>query len=790
MIFRLFTVFTIVCLAEIQQVNADLIRRIEVEGNNRVKTDAIIDFSGLKTGQNTDKYKLNNALKQIYRSGNFADVLVNQSNGIVNIKVLETPVVGDIFFTGSSKFDSDEVKKSLSTKSRQVYSKSRIKLDVEKMQETFKKMGFFNINITPKAVFLDDNSVDIIFNVDEGKLSYVDDVLFTGNKHFSSRKLKDILTLKQRSIFTIMPMNGGFMDENLENDTKQIEAFYQNNGYAKAKVIKSVANFDKQSHNFTIHHTIEEGDIYKFGKSNVISELSKLNNNQNLQKLITTKENKQFSLKEIMTTLAKITMYLKSKGYENIKPIYELIVDEENKKAHIFYHLNLTQKVYIDKITISGNNKTKANVILRELMIHEGDLYDKDKIELSRDRLYMLGYFKNVEIKENPIPNSDLINLEIVVDEQFFGRINFSIGYSGYYGIVGDISLSINNFLGRGYGVNIGFNRSGYMESYSIGFYDPYMFSDKYNIGFGANANFSRFGDIGGGTKYLSNLLYKGYSYSGSISISFELLNRLTLTTNIGFSKYIYKLLGAYGYQLYQQLMGTRNAQTLGFTLTYNQLNRARFANRGYMLQYNVNFGGLGITGGQQFMQHVITATLNVPIFGDDLYIHTEATAGLLHNFRKNHIIGMENLFTLGGYSRMRGFDFYGIGPRIQKTSSIGGKDMLYYATEGNKFYYLTAELRTPLFIPKEYGIYFFGFVDAGSVWGFSGVKNTATYTINGITYSENVIDSSKIRVSAGAGVIWQSPMFGEIGFYYAKPLVKQPYDTTLEFGITMGRSF
>ena len=288
----------------------------------------------------------------------------------------------------------------------------------------------------------------------------------------------------------------------------------------------------------------------------------------------------------------------------------------------------------------------------------------------------------------------------------------------------------------------------------------------------------------------MSNLLYKGYSYYTGANISLELATRLTLTAGISFSKYIYKLLGAYSFQLYQQLMGTRNAQSLSLSLTYNQMNRVRFATKGYMLQYNVNMAGIGITGGQQFIQNNIQAIGNIPIIGDDLYLHTEISGGYLYNMKKNEIIGMENLFTLGGYSRMRGFDFYGIGPRIQRILPSGATSTLYYATEGNKYYYLSAELRSPLLIPKEYGIYFSVFVDAGSVWGFSGITNQKSYTINGVNIKEIVQDTSNIRVSAGAGITWQSLMFGEIGFYYAKPIIKEKYDTTLEFGIKMGANF
>ncbi len=772
------------------KINAKVINNIEIIGNNRISSKTIIDYSGLMIGKNVNKYTLNNALKQIYRSGNFADVSIEDSKNKLIIKVLETPIIGDIFFVGSSKFSSDEAKKSLSTKSRQVYSKSRIKLDVEKLLVTFKKIGFLNVKIIPKAVFLDDNSVDIIFNIEEGEASHVSDIIFTGNKFFPSKKLNDSIISKKINSINVSPKSI-FIDDNLENDIKIIESMYKNKGFAKASVKTTIANFDKQKYNFTINYIIHEGKMYNFGKSEIITKIKTFENDKKLRKLITTKQGKKFSLRKINQTIAKITTYLKTKGFSNITPTYKLKFNDEKKIANIEYNLNISKKTYINKIRISGNNKTKNNVILREMMIHEGDVYDKDKIDLSHDRVYMLGYFKNVEIKEDIIQDSDLVDLEIVVDEQFFGRINFSVGYSGYYGIVGNIALSINNFLGRGYSVNMSIDRSGFMESYNIGFYNPYMFGDKYNIGFGSNTVFSRFGDLGGGTSYISYLPYKGYSFSQSFNVSFEIINRLILTATASTSKFVYKMLGSFGYDLYQQLLGSRNAQTIGLSLMYNQMNRIRFATRGYTLQYNVNLSGMGgLLPGQQFIQNNINATGNIPIFNDDLYLHIEASGGILNNMRKNTTIGMENLFSLGGYTRMRGFDFYGIGPRISKKGSDGTSNSMYYATEGSKFYYISAELRTPLFIPKDYGIYFSAFVDAGSVWGFAGGKQKSSYKSGNVDYEEVIQDSSKMRLSAGVAITWQSTMFGEIGFYYARPLIKQPYDTELQFGIKMGTSF
>ncbi len=776
------------------EANAGIIANLEVSGNKRIDKDFIIATSGLKTKENIDKSKINDAIKRLYSTGNFSDISINEDGKQLNINVVETPLIGGVFFTGSSKFDSDDVKKSMSTKPRQVYSKSRIKLDLDRFYATLQKMGYLDAHIEAKVVFLkDENAVDVIFDITEGHLSKITEITFNGNENFSARRLKEQILSQEISVIQIDHSSASFEDGKTSADKQMIVNFYQNRGYAKANVKNVITSFDKKNYGFKVYFDIEEGDKYKFGTSTISTPMEKFQNDEKLKKLILTKENKTFDKRKIDETIANIAEYLSSQGYSNIRPTYGIDYDEEEKKANIDYTLNIGQKAYIDRIIISGNNKTKNNIILREMEIHEGDLYDKSKIELSKDRLLMLGYFKNVQILEQPIPYSDLVQLEVVVEENFFGRLNFSIGYSGYYGIIGSASVTIHNFLGRGFTVGAGIERSGYMESYSVNFSDPYFFSN-HNIGFSASAHYSRFGDLGGGTQYTSMMLYKGQNFGFTTGISFELAHRLTLSTTISASRYEYHQMSESGYKLYEQLMGSRTSYILGLGLTYNKMNRPRYPTSGYMLQYQVDFGGFGIPNSQQFIRNIVNVAGNLQIFGEDLILHGEGSAGIVHSLKNGQVIGMENLFSLGGYSRMRGFNFYGIGPRIRKTYIFQRvySDM-YYATEGNKFYYVSAELRTPLFIPKDYGIFFSAFVDAGSVWGFSGHTTQAIdIPNNNIFYAnrETIKDSSNIRMSAGLAITWRNPIIGQIGFYYAKPILKQDFDTTLEFGITMGTQF
>ena len=775
-----------------KQLYAKNISSIKVYGNKRFNEKTIIGFSGLKINQKFDKHILNNTLKRIYETENFSDVsVVSTKKNNIEIIVSEAPIIGDIFFTGDSKhFDEKEVKKMLLTKSRHIYTKSRIKFDTERLQMTLKKSGFLNASVTSKVVFLDDGSVDVIFNIDEGTISVVNNIIIRGNKYFKTKKIKDVIKSKKIHLVTITQNSSGFIENNIGEDIENIENFYKNNGFAKAKVIKSQAKLDKKKYNIILFYSIDEGKRYTFGNSKIVTSISKFENDNEIKKIIKIKKGKKFVLNKIDLTVDKIKRYLRLKGYDNVTPTYKLIYDESGNSVDIEYYLNVSKKTYINKIRILGNYKTKNNVILRELMIHEGDVYSNDKIKLSQNRLYMLGYFKNVEVKEVLIPNSDLIDLEVIVEEQFFGRINFSVGYSSYFGLIGSVSLSINNFLGRGFGLNVGFERSGFMENYLIGFFNPYMFSDKRNIGFGANVSFSRFGNIGGSGRYIQYFPYKGWNSSVNFNISFELLNRLIFTTTFGTSYYDYKVTESLGYKLYNQFLRTKTTNTIGFSISYNQMNRVIFATRGYALRYEVTMAGMNILNGQQFIKNSISTFENIPILNEDLYLHIEASGGILNSIKKNNCVGVENLFTLGGYSKMRGFDFFGIGPRIQRIDPDGKIANMYYAVQGAKYYYISIEIRSPLFIPKDYGIYFSTFVDAGSVWGLVNAKNNTSYIENEKRYKEIIRDTSKIRMSAGASITWQSIMFGEIGLYYAKPIIKQPFDTALEFGIRIGRDF
>ena len=776
-----------------QKAGAEVIKDIIITGNDRTGSDIIISKLNIKVGQNISKQQLNEALKRLYTTEYFADISLSFDNkSVLQINVLENPIVAGVYITGDSKIDSDDIKRQLSTQPLQTYSKNKIKFDMEGLYSVYQRMGYMNINILPKVVFLDENAVDIIFHINEGEPSYVRQINFHGNNHYTDFSLSENIYSQKRLPLAFTRTSGSFVQDNLERDKELLKHFYHSRGYARMDVVNYTAGFDKEQFGFVLDFFIEEGEKYNFGNITINSKFDNFNNNKEILQLIETKTGKEYNIDKIQQSLIKISNYLGEQGYANVKPTYKLQINNKDKTVDVIYTFNVSQKLYIDKITISGNTKTQTNVILRELTIDEGDLYNSTSIMLSKDKLIMLGYFKSVDIKEYFIPNSDLVALEIVVEEQFSGQVNLSLGYSNYFGLTGQINLQIQNFLGRGYNAGISLDKNGYTASGRINFFDPYFFG-KYRIGFGISLYGSYFGDLSfGDTKYLSNIPYKGYSFGGDIMFNFELMNRLNLSVDIGYSNYKYLQLASYGYRLYNQLMGSRQNTYIALGITWNKANRARYSTKGFILQGNITFAGFGLPKQQQFIKYTGQFMHNLQLYGENLILHTEIMGGYVQNIgTKNQIIGFENMFSLGGY-QMRGFNFYGIGANIYSSAY---NSYMTYAIDSTKYYYATIELRTPLFIPKDYGIYLSGFVDIGAAWGFSGnskyIRYDAIYqgiTLQNYNY-EMVVESWKPRISAGVGITWNSPM-GAIGVYYAKPLYKQKYDMTMEFGLKVGTQF
>lgn len=797
MIYKLFYKITllIIFLLPIHISKAQVIKDIQITGNERTGSDIILSKIAISRGTDITAQHINDMVKKLYLSEYFADISIDiDKNGILNINVLENPVVGDVYITGDSQIDADDIKKQLSTQSLQLYSKNKIKFDMNGLYDVYQKMGYLNVSIKPKVVSLEDNAVDIIFNIKEGEPSYVRKINFYGNNHYTNFRLKENIFSRERSPIAFTKTSGSFVEENLKNDKQALINFYNSRGYPNMKVVNITAGFDKEQFGFVLDYFIEEGEYYKFGNITIESSISQFNNNKEILRLIHTKKGKEYDINKIEASLIEISNYFGNNGYANIKPVYKLDIDEEKKVVNIAYSFEIKEKLYIDKIIISGNTKTKDEVILRELDIQEGELYNTNSIITSKDRLIMLGYFKNVDIKEHLVPNSDLVVLEIIVEEQFFGTANVSIGYSNYFGLTGNITLQIQNFLGRGYTAGISLDKNAYIASGRINFYNPYFFG-KHPIGFGISAFGSYFGNMSfGDSKWISNIPYKGFSFGANFTFTFELFNRLYLNVDVGYSMSKYLKQANYSYALYNQLMGNRQNTYIGIGITWNKMNRARYSTKGYMIQGNITFAGFGIPKQQHFIKYTGQFIGNLQLYGEDLILHTEIMGGFLQQLtNKRQIIGFENMFSLGGY-QMRGFNFYGIGSNIF-SSKYGYMSM---AIESKKYYYGTVELRSSLFIPKDYGVYISAFVDVGAAWGFTGNDREATYLMtsqesDGSTtvkiVNEHIVESYKPRVSIGVGITWNSPM-GSIGLYYAYPLRKEDFDQTMEFGLKLGTQF
>lgn len=757
--------------------------KIKIVGNQRVEADTIlanIDFDEKNLNSITDD-KINSSIKKLYATGYFSDVSIThddlKSLKQIQIHVIENPIINDVFFTGDAKLGRDEVKKELLTKERGSLSRAKVKGDIDRLYGTYQKMGYLNIQIEPKIIQLPENRVDVIFDINEGSPSHVSKIVFSGNNKVSDDDINDVMLLKEKG-WNPFSSASKFEEDKFDIDKDSITKLYLNKGYADFKILSSSKAFSKKDFNFILTFFLSEGDKYKFNNINIVNNIFNLKTDiSKLEKAATIKKNDTFSQIGLQSSTSEITNVLAQEGYNSANIDIDQKLNHESNTVDVNFIIREARRVYINKILISGNVSTKHNVILREMEIHEGDLYDSNKIAMSKDRLQMLGYFKKLEFIEKPVDGKDLIDIEIEVEEQFFGSVNFSFGYSSFGGILGGIQASVNNIFGTGYSGSIGFSRSGFMESYNLSAYDPYII-EKYRIGLGFSASYSRFGDLGLlGTSAFRNMFYSGEAITVGLNSGFEIINRLTYGFGFAVSQNKTSLPAGVTFDLYQQLMGSRNAYILSHSVTWNKMNRARYATSGYMIRYGENYA---VGGQQSFIARKLNISTFTPILEDDLVLEVSFDGGSVQKTSDSQV-GIEHLYTLG-YYKMRGFSYFGVGPRIGITRPDGSVSYMSYAVQAQNYYVGTIELSSPLLLPKEYGIKFGAFVDIGSAWGFPGTQ-TQSYTANGV---ENIYDTMAVRVSAGVGLIWQSPM-GEMRFDYAIPLIKQPYDTPMQINIRLG---
>ena len=825
------------------------IRSISVRGAERLEPATVISYSNLQPGQEYTAETLDAALKDLYATELFADVVITGGEtGALVLEVKENPVINRIILEGNKRIKTEKIQPEIRLAPRQIFTRSKVRSDVDRIIELYKRGGRFAATVEPKIVQLDQNRVDLVFEINEGPTSKVRAINIIGNDQYGDGRLrKEMYTKEAGGLLGMFKTNDSYDPDRLAADQQKLRAFYLTQGYADFRVVSALAELTPDRRDFVITYVVEEGARYKFGTIGTESALRDLTSEQ-LKALIRIKPGDWFNAKLVEDVVTGLSEVAGAKGYAfaDINPAYDR--DAEKKLMNIQFRVNESPRVYVERIDINGNTITRDKVIRREFRVNEGDAFNALKIKRSQDRIQSLGFFQEkLEIKQTQGSTPDRVVLGLDVEEKSTGELQLSAGYSSLEKFIVSANIAQRNFLGKGQEVNAGVNWSRYSRSAQLGFVEPYLF-DK-NILFGADLyrkDYNSFSNTGN----RRNTTYSQASTGGAVRLGFPITEYislgaryqleqsvLTLDKNTFFSdlngdgKIECDPLRA-GRYLCDQL-GTTLSSTVGYSLIYDNRNGIR-ATRGQRVVLSQDFAGLG--GDVRYVRTRIDAT---KYFGlpKDFLLSIHGEAGYIHPLQSDPGPGRDAIRINDRFfgAQLRGFDIRGIGPRIQRNAYA---DLLGNLVKTNKpvtdaiggraYYMGRIELEVPVSSSiRALGIRPSAFIDVGSVFGIhqpnlenilvacspnrinlptvfrrpgdpltcpADIAETTGPQIVDYTatpgFRETFLGNSPSpRLSIGVGVNWNSP-FGPLRIDIAKALLLQKGDETKLFSFNVGTQF
>ena len=734
------------------QIEGKIVKRIEIRGNKRVDKDTILFYIKSKKGEEYSSSKVNEGIKAIYGIGQFEDIRVEAKDFQGGIKLIyivkEIPSIRDISFVGNKKISQKDLEKKIGSKGFKkgsLYNKNQVKKTEKLIKKLYEEKGFFLATVRTIAKRVSRDQIDIIIKISENKKVGIKKIDFTGNKAFADKKLRKQLSTKEKNIFSFFTDTGIYQKAMLKADLLKLELFYREHGYINVKVLDPIINVDKKEKAIFIKILIEEGEQYKTGKIEFVGDQTFPE--KKLREKVDLKEGDVYSLGKIREGIFNITELYSQQGYAYAEVRPDRSINTQKKIVDIVMQIDKSRKVYIGKITITGNDKTKDKVIRREFRFNEGGLFDSEKLKRSKDRIINTRFFEDVQIQTSRGEKDDTIDITASVVERSTGTIGAGIGFSSVDNAIITAQLSQDNLFGNGQKIAFTTELSSRRSDFSLSFTEPWLFDREVSAGidlFNLKTDFTTFESKrqGGGVRL--GKAFTEYTWV-NIGYLFENVKVSNVTAPTNFLK-----------------NETRISSSISPSITRdtrdNRLNPAKGAKEILTAEY-----AGGILGGTNFYKLEAERSYYHPLF-----------LGLIGMIRGKiafaqgyggDVLPIYERYFMGGPLDLRGFTFEDVGPQDKNGDPLGGEKLLL----------LNAEIHYP-FSNSLRGILFY---DRGNVYG-NGDDISLT--------SEN-FNLLKMRHSVGVAIQFFSPI-GPIGLAYGFKLDRAAGEDPAEFHFILGRTF
>lgn len=763
---------------------------VVVHGNRRVDAETIRSYAvGRESPQEIRESLLATGLfsnVQVSRRGAQTVVTVQEQNGTVN----------RVAFEGNRRMKSDQLSPLVQTRAGGPLSQSLINSDAERLREAYRRAGYGLASVSGRIAPLPNGRQDVVFTINEAGKTGIKSINFSGNQAYSAGRLRGLMTSTESNFLSWIKTSDVYDPDRINSDLDLIRRFYLKNGYADFQVLNSAARFDDAAGGWVVDIQVEEGPQYKVGNVAVDSTLRDVDQAA-LQRYVATSAGDTYNAEAVEKSLVALTTEVARRGhaFAQVRPRGDR--DASGRTIGITYVVDEGPRVYVERINVRGNTRTRDYVVRRELDLGEGDAYNKVMVDRAERRLNNLGFFNKVRITNEPGSAPDRVVVNIDVEDKATGSFSIAGGYSTSDGVIGEVSLSESNFLGRGQFVRIAGTLGQRTQGIDFSFTEPYFLG--YRVAAGIDL-FSKFSDNYNTGRFESRVTGGQLRFTFPITEEFSITPRYSIyqteieipntpdrpyndcsfpipgiTPTGGVGSFFNCVTNGEATVAVKEAQGTTLTSLAGLNFNYNSLDSIQSPRNGFIAELKPEFAGLG--GDSKFFRVAADARYYREIFDDVVGFlrvqggHVQATSGSLR---------MVDHYFLGP-SLVRGFAPSGIGPRDVLNDPTAN------AVGGTTYFGGTVELQFPIFgLPRDLGLRGAVFADAGTLFNYDG--GTASAFTGCPAGSEarqyNVVtggaqsnigcirDKNILRSSVGASLLWQSPL-GPIRFDYAYALTK-----------------
>jgi len=632
-----------------------------------------------------------------------------------------------------------------------VYTRTRVQEDVARILEVYRRSGRFAATVEPKVIPLEQNRVDLVFEISEGPLTGVRKIVFIGNRAFSDADLREVIQTKQTRWWRFLSVTDNYDPDRLNADQELLRRHYLKNGYADFRVNSAVAELTPDRNDFYITFTLEEGERARYGEIDLETTLPDLDPGV-LEASIVGETGDWYNAEQVEETIQALTDQVGNLGYAFVEVRPQVERNPEERTVDVTYNVAEGPRVYVDRINIRGNVRTLDQVIRRNMALVEGDAFNAAKIRRSQRDIRNLGFFSDVQVsnEQGDAPDQTVINVD--VSEQSTGELTLGAGFSSTEGIIGNVGIRERNLLGRGQELSLNLAASRRTLELDLSFTEPYFLGRNVSAGVDVFNSDREFPESGFNRDTVGFGLRAGYPVSQNIRQNLNYtLRQLDIEALEGASPIIL------------EEAGERLESIVGQSLFYDRLDNRRDPSEGHFLRLATEVAGLG--GDVNFVQNRVEGGKYFPLWEETVF-SLVGEAGYIFSLDDEDIRTSDRFFL--GSQTFRGFAIAGLGPRdLETDNSLGG----------NLMYKGTAEMAFPIGLPNELGIKGRLFAIAGSVTDIDDGGDP------------NIVDTGSIRASAGVGVSWTSP-FGPLRVDFGFAVLKEDFDETESVTFTFGTFF